>query len=117
MFGAAFRRDHRHKRACCINALRHGLSLPLRLDIETSAKAEAIARVLTGDQTDEDKLAAATELARPQLDLLRIRKIRTDLMAMADLTSGDLDQLRRLAALDHYERLAHTKRRQALRKL
>jgi hypothetical protein len=99
------------------NALRHGLSLPLRLDIETSAKAEAIARALTGDQTNEEKLVAATELARAQLDLLRIRKIRTDLMAQSDLTSGNLDQLRRLAALDHYECLAHTKRRRASRKL
>jgi hypothetical protein len=89
----------------------------LRFDIETSATAEAIARALTGDQTNEEKLVAATELARAQLDLLRIRKIRTDLMAQSDLTSGNLDQLRRLAALDHYECLAHTKRRRASRKL
>jgi len=53
----------------------------LRLDIETSARAEAIARAVTGDQTYEEKLVAATELARAQLDILRIRKIRTDLMA------------------------------------
>ena len=99
------------------NALRHGLSLPLRLDIETSAKADAIARALTGDQTDQEKLVAASELAQAQLDLLRIRKIRADLIAKADLTSGNLNQLRRLAALDHYERLAHTKRRRASRKL
>ena len=46
-----------------------------------------------------------------------MRKIRTDLMAKADLASGNLDQLRRLAALDHYERLTHTKCRRTSRKL
>ena len=55
--------------------------VPVRLDIETSAKADTISRPLAGDQTDEEKLVAATELARAQLDILRIRKIRTDLMA------------------------------------
>ncbi len=99
------------------NAFRHGLSLRLRLDPETSAKAEAIARVLIRDHADEDQLLAATDLAQAQMELLRIRKVRTELMANADLASGDLEHLRRLAALDHYERLAHTKRRRASRKL
>ncbi|MGO8913023.1 MAG: hypothetical protein ACLQDM_27375 [Bradyrhizobium sp.] len=76
------------------NAFRHGLSLPLPPDSETSAKAEAMARVLIRDHADEDQLLAATDLA-----------------------SGDLEHLRRLTALDHYERLAHTKRRPASRKL
>ena len=38
-------------------------------------------------------------------------------MAEVDLASGNLKQLTRLAALDRYERLAHTKRRRASRKL
>ena len=42
------------------NAYRHGLSLPLRLDVATSAKADAIARALAHDQADEKTLAAAT---------------------------------------------------------
>ena len=60
---------------------------------------------------------AATEVAQAQLELLRIRAVRAELTAMVDLTSCNLEQRRRLAALDRYERFAHTKRRRASRKL
>ena len=99
------------------NAYRHGLSLPLRLDNATSAKADAIAHALAQDQVDEKKLAAAAEVARAQLELLRIRAARAELMAEIDLASGDLNRLKRLAALDRYERAAATKRRRASHKL
>ena len=99
------------------NAFRHGLSLPLRLDTEASAKADAIARVLAPDVASEDQLMAANEVAQAQLELLRIRAVRAELMAMVDLASGDIEPLQRLAALDRYERFAHTKRRRTSRKL
>ena len=99
------------------NAYRHGLSLPLHLDIATSAKAEAIARALAQDQADKEKLAAAAVVAQAQLELLRIRAIRAELMAEVDLTSGNLNHLKRVAALDRYERLAATMRRRASHKL
>jgi hypothetical protein len=57
---------------------------------------------------------AATEVALAQPDLQRIC---AELLAELDLTSGDVASLRRLAALYRYERLAHTKRRRASRKL
>jgi hypothetical protein len=57
---------------------------------------------------------AAKELALAQLELLRVRKIRAELLDKADLASGDHKQLRRLAALDYDERIAHTKRRRAV---
>jgi hypothetical protein len=99
------------------NAYRHGLSLPLHLDMSTSAKVDAIARALADGQANEEKLAAAAEVARAQLDLLRIRAARAELMAEVDLASADLNHLKRLAALDRYERLAATKRRRASDKL
>jgi len=99
------------------NALRHCLSLPLRLDMVTLEKADAIARLLTPDQADAEQLTAATEVAQAQLELLRIRAVRTKLMADVDLTSGNLEQLRRLVALDRYERFAATRRRRASHKL
>jgi hypothetical protein len=99
------------------NALRHGLSLPLQLDLETSAKADAIARALAYDPADQQQLTAATEVAQAQLELARIRAVREELMAEIDLASTNLKQLKRLAALDRYERFAHTKRRRASRKL
>jgi hypothetical protein len=66
---------------------------------------------------DEEQLTAATEVAQAQLELLRIRAVRAKLMAEVDLTSGNLEHLRRLAALDRCERFAATKRRRASRKL
>ena len=60
---------------------------------------------------------AATEAALAQPDLQRIRAERAELLAELDLASGDVASLRRLPALDRYERLAHTKRRRASRKL
>ena len=67
------------------NAYRHGLSLPLHLDMSTSAKADAIARALADDQSDEEELAAAAEVARAHLELLRIRAARAELMSEVDL--------------------------------
>ena len=99
------------------NAFRHGLSLPLRLDIATLEKADAIACLLTPDQADEEQLTAATEVAQAQLELLRIRAVRAELMSAVELAPGNLPHLQRLAALDRYERFAHTKRRRASRKL
>ena len=86
-------------------------------DTEASAKADAIARALIGDQAREEQLMSATEVAQAQLELLRIRTVRAELLAKVDLAPGSLEQLERLAALDRYARLAHTKRRRASRKL
>jgi hypothetical protein len=98
------------------NALRHGLSVPLSLSM-TTAKADALARVLASDQADVDQLAAATEVAHAQMELLRIRAVRAEMTAQVDLGSADVETLRRLAALDRYERFALTKRRRASQKL
>jgi hypothetical protein len=82
-----------------------------------SAKADAVADVLAREQASDQERMAATEVALAQPDLQRIRAERAELLAELDLASGDVDSLRRLAALDRYERLAHTKRRRASRKL
>jgi hypothetical protein len=55
------------------NAYRHGLSSQLQLDPLTAAKADTIAQALVGAEPNEQTLAAATEFARAQLELLRIR--------------------------------------------
>jgi hypothetical protein len=97
------------------NAFRHGLSLAM-LDDEASATRNAISRALAAGQ-NEQQLSAATELAEAQLQLLRIRSVRAELMAIVHSEPGNFRTLRRLAALDRYERFAHTKRRRAARKL
>jgi len=95
------------------NAYQHGLSSPLRLDPVTSARADAIARALTGEDANENTLKLSAELAHAQLELERIRSTREDLMAKFGLDQPEIRTLRRLAALDRYERYAYTRRRQA----
>jgi hypothetical protein len=99
------------------NAVRHKLSVPLPDDV-TTATTEAMVRLLVRDKTNEAQLAAATEVALAQQELLRIRAVRTEMAAqIRDLASADIETLRRLAALDRYERLALSKRRRASKRL
>jgi hypothetical protein len=93
------------------NAFRHGLSGPLPDDLVMLARIDAIARAVASGADGEDQQAAA--FARSQLELTRIREVRNGLVT--GLVSGNLDvrALRRLAALDRYERLARTKSRRA----
>jgi hypothetical protein len=95
------------------NALRHGLSCPLPFDPVTLAEADALAHVLAGKEAGEDELASAAEFAWAQMELLRIRSTRTELLAKIDLDFNNTQKLHRLAALDRYERYCHTKRKRA----
>jgi hypothetical protein len=99
------------------NAYRHGLSSPPRLDPVMSAQAEVIVRALISEDQNEEMLVAAAEFAAAHLELLRIRSMRADLMAKVDLTQPDIQERQRLAALDRYERYAHTRRRRTAVKL
>jgi hypothetical protein len=95
------------------NAYRHGLSRPLSLGADTLAKLEAIARAVTG--AGEEQSISAADFARAQLELLRIRATRAEMMTTIERDSTQ--QLRPLVALDRYERYAHTRRRRASVKL
>jgi hypothetical protein len=89
-------------------------------DPATSAKIDSLAGVLAGEQTSEDRLKSATDFARAQVKLLRIRSVRSERSAKIDLndcTSGNLRELKRLASLDRYERYALTQRRRSSRGL
>jgi hypothetical protein len=99
------------------NAFRHGLSRSVKFEPSSSAKIDAIARMLAGEQTTDDRLASAADFARAQLELQRIRSTRNDLLAKINLSDYDTSELRRLVALDRYERYALTKRRRASVKL
>jgi hypothetical protein len=100
------------------NAYRHGLSGPMPLDLPSAAEVNLIAHELVGEHAMADRLASAADFAGAQTELLRIREIRTDQFAKADLNDGNhLKELQHLAALDRYERYALTKRRRASKKL
>jgi hypothetical protein len=97
------------------NAVRHGLSGPLSDDPITLAAIDAIARAVSSGGDDESQQAVA--FARSQLELKRIREVRNGLMSTIRFGCLDLIVLRRLAALDRYERVARTKIRRAKKRL
>jgi hypothetical protein len=100
------------------NAFRHGLSSPMPLDLPSAAEVNFIARELAGEYATEDRLISAAHFASAQMELLRIREIRTNQFAKVDLSDGsNLREIERLAALDRYERYALTKRRRASKEL
>ena len=97
------------KRRSSRNAYRHGLSglMP------PEDKINSIGREPTGELASENQLTSAEDLARTQAELIRIRSIRMEQLAKVDLNDCTLEELKRLAALDRYERYALTKRRRA----
>jgi hypothetical protein len=102
------------------NAFRHGLSGPLLPDPISSAQGDRVAGEVAGEQASEHQKAEAQGFARAQVELLRIRSIRSEQLAKIDLNDGPdgyMRELNRLAALDRYERYALTKRRRASQKL
>jgi hypothetical protein len=69
--------------------------------------------MMVSDESDNQTLHAANEAASAELDLIRIRQSRMTMFEMIDFKNCDIEQLRRLAALNRYERRAMTKRRRA----
>jgi hypothetical protein len=88
----------------------HSTPRSLPFDPVTLADVDALAHALAGEEVE---LASAVEFARAQLELLRIRSARADLMAKFELHRDNMHELQRLVALDRYERYARTKRRRA----
>ena len=99
------------------NALRHGLTLPLSADPAASMKARRLSQMLMPAGADPMQTMAAIEMAQAQAQLLRVAAVRSKLMANLDCASPNLKQVRRLAALERYERQALTRRRRAARTL
>ncbi len=99
------------------NAFRHGLSLGITRDDISSGKIDALARALVRDENDGQQLFLATSMAVAQVNLLHIERTRKDMMVALEGRDSDSGTLRRLAALDRYERYARTKRRRASEQL
>ena len=100
------------KAAVARNALRHGLSLPVLADAALAAEVLALARRIAGEGASEARRAAAVRMAEAQVDVLRVRRVRLQVMtegfAAADPTA-------RLMRLDRYERRALSRRKSAIR--
>jgi len=100
------------KAAVARNALRHGLSVPVLADPALAAEVAALALRIAGEDASEPRRAAALRIAEAQVDILRIRRVRTQIMtegfAAADPTA-------RLMRLDRYERRALSRRKSAIK--
>jgi hypothetical protein len=99
------------------NALRHGFSLGLALDPASIRRVNSLKRKLLGSDANKDMERAADEFARAQVHISRIRKVQSEALAeLAKSSEGDHTKaIRRLGALDRYERYAFTMRERARR--
>jgi hypothetical protein len=95
------------------NALRHGLSRPQEMNAATEADIHQLTNEIVGDCKNNYELRCATEAAAALLDLIRIRKVRTEMLAAMNLAKATPDELQRLLALHRYESRARTRRRRA----
>jgi hypothetical protein len=68
------------KKRSAQNARRHGLSLPVLLDPILSAQVEALARTIAGGNSNQRILALACRIAEAEIDIIRVRQARHDLL-------------------------------------
>jgi hypothetical protein len=72
------------------NALRYGLSLPVRSDPTLSQEVAALARQIAGADAAPEIQELARRIAEAQIDLRRVRALRHDLISRA-LSDPDYD--------------------------
>jgi hypothetical protein len=63
------------------NARRHGLAMPIWSDPSLATDTQALGREIAGPSASAEHLALALSVAEAQIDLVRIRRARRDLLA------------------------------------
>jgi hypothetical protein len=96
------------------NARRHGLTLPARADPALARAAEDLARAIAGSKAGAECRERADRLAAAQIELIRVRQARRNLLA-GGLSGRDV--VKQLASMDRYERRAFSRRKFAIRHL
>jgi hypothetical protein len=109
------------KRKSSQNAYQHGLSSSELPNSSSTAVVQTIVRALLEERANDQQKVAAQDLAQAQAALLQIQAARAAKWASIDidkfLEGENAKKLKRLAALDRYERYALTKRRKASKRL
>ena len=106
-----------------VNALRHGLSVPVLADPVLAREVAELAERLANGSSDLQVRELAVNVAEAQIDVGRVRHARHALIARPAMDasgpepgSGRLrDEIRELVALDRYERRAMSRRRSTIR--
>jgi hypothetical protein len=70
------------------NARRHGLRIPVLLDPAMSAEVDIMARRIAGDAAPE-LVELARQVAEAEIDVIRVRRARNDLISRTLSDSGD----------------------------
>ena len=94
------------------NARRHGLSLQARCDPAWAGEIEALAAAIAGAGADPLRCELAGRIAAAQIDVQRARAVRRELLPRA---LAEPEGIKRLAAIDFYERCALARRKAAIR--
>jgi hypothetical protein len=68
------------KARAAANARRHGLAISIWSDCQLSDTAETLARGIAGADSDTAGLAVSRRIAEAQVDLMRVRQARRDLL-------------------------------------
>lgn len=103
------------------NARRHDLAVPIRTDAVFHDEIEGLAKTLALSCGLKNVDERAREAAAAEIDLLRIRKMRTWLLETLSIEAKQADSTHlaevnnKLAKLERYERRAFSRRNHALR--